>query len=57
MYLNLTVPTATGRINAGYGTADDVSVDGVSLNESGSKTYYVSYSYDLSAAAYLFLFC
>ena len=56
MYLNLTVPTATGRINAGYGTADDVSVDGVSVNESGSKTYYVSYSYDLSAAAYLFAY-
>ncbi len=54
MYLNLTVPTATGRINAGYGTADDVSIDGVSLNESGSKTYYVSYSYDLSSSVYLF---
>jgi len=36
MYLSLIIPVATGRIGAGYGTADDVSVDGVSLDESGS---------------------
>jgi len=54
MYLSLIIPVATGRIGAGYGTADDASIDGVSLNESGSKTYSISYQYDLSANTYLF---
>jgi hypothetical protein len=54
MYLSLVVPVATGRIGAGYGTADDVSIDGVSVNESGSKVYSLSYQYDLSANTYLF---
>jgi len=56
MYLNITVPTATGRINAGYGTADDVAVDGVSVDESGQKSYYVSYQYYLSSSVYLFAY-
>jgi len=54
MFLHVTVPVATGRISAGYGIADDVSVDGVSLNESGTKVYNVSYQYDLSPNTYLF---
>jgi hypothetical protein len=54
MYLSLIIPVATGRVGAGYGTADDVSVDGVSVNESGSKVYSLSYQYDLSANTYLF---
>jgi len=54
MYLSLIIPVATGRIGAGYGTADDASIDGVSLNESGSKVYSLSYQYDLSANTYLF---
>jgi hypothetical protein len=54
MYLSLVIPVATGRIGVGYGTADDVSVDGVSLDESGSKVYSLSYQYDLSANTYLF---
>jgi len=54
MYLSLIIPVATGRIGAGYGTADDVSVDGVSLDESGSKVYSLTYQYDLSANTYLF---
>ena len=47
MYMSLIIPVATGRVGAGYGTADDVSVDGVSVNESGSKVYSLSYQYDL----------
>ena len=31
MYLKLTIPTATGRVVAGYGSSDDFSIDGVSL--------------------------
>jgi len=54
MFLHVTVPVATGRISAGYGVADDVSVDGVSLNESGTKVYNISYQYDLSPNTYLF---
>ena len=54
MYMSLIIPVATGRVGAGYGTADDVSVDGVSVNESGSKVYSLSYQYDLSANTYLF---
>ena len=54
MYMSVIVPVATGRIGAGYGTADDVSVDGVSVNESGSKVYSLTYQYDLSANTYLF---
>jgi len=54
MYLSLIIPVATGRVGAGYGTADDVSVDGVSINESGSKVYSLTYQYDLSANTYLF---
>ena len=54
MYLSLIIPVATGRIGAGYGTADNVSIDGVSVDESGSKVYSLSYQYDLSANTYLF---
>jgi len=54
MYMSVIVPVATGRIGAGYGTADDVSIDGVSVNESGSKVYSLTYQYDLSANTYLF---
>ena len=54
MYLSLIIPVSTGRIGAGYGTADNVSVDGVSVDESGSKVYSLTYQYDLSANTYLF---
>jgi len=54
MYLSLIIPVATGRIGAGYGTADNVAIDGVSVDESGSKVYSLSYQYDLSANTYLF---
>jgi len=54
MYLSLIIPVATGRVGFGYGTADDASIDGVSLDESGSKVYSLSYQYDLSANTYLF---
>jgi len=54
MYLSLIIPVATGRIGAGYGTADDASIDGTSLDESGSKVYSLTYQYDLSANTYLF---
>jgi len=54
MFLHVTVPVATGRISAGYGVADDAEVDGVSLNDSGTKVYNISYQYDLSPNTYLF---
>lgn len=54
MFLHVTVPVATGRISAGYGVADDVTVDGVALDESGTKVYNISYQYDLSPNTYLF---
>jgi len=54
MFLHVTVPVATGRISAAYGTADDVTVDGVALDESGTKVYNISYQYDLSPNTYLF---
>ena len=54
MFLHVTIPVATGRVSAGYGVADDVTVDGVALNESGTKVYNVSYQYDLSPNTYLF---
>jgi len=54
MYMSLIIPVATGRVGAGYGTSDDVSVDGVSVNESGRKVYSLTYQYDLSANTYLF---
>ena len=54
MFLHVTIPVATGRISAAYGTADDVTVDGVALDESGTKVYNVSYQYDLSPNTYLF---
>ena len=54
MFLHVTVPVATGRISAAYGTADDVTVDGGALDESGTKVYNISYQYDLSPNTYLF---
>jgi len=49
MTLNITVPTATGRVMIAYGSSDDASVDGVSLAESGMTNYSIGYYYDLSS--------
>jgi len=49
MTVNITIPTATGRVMVAYGSSDDASVDGVNLNESGMTNYSVGYYYDLSS--------
>jgi len=54
LFLNLEIPTATGRVALSYGSADDVSVDGVAVSESGHTSYSVGYQYDLGPNSYLF---
>jgi len=54
IYLNLEIPTATGRVALTYGSADDVAVDSVAVSESGHTSYSVGYQYDLGPNTYLF---
>jgi len=54
IFLNLEIPTATGRVALSYGSADDVAVDSVAVAESGHTSYSVGYQYDLGPNTYVF---